>query len=94
MFCEISLKQSEKNPHRFLLADLSSVVRDYRMKRLIFGVISSPFLATRVLHQMAWDYKEDFTKAARLILEAFYVDDSLTVADRQKQNKQLLHHYA
>jgi len=85
MFREIGLHPSERYLHRFLLADQSGVISDYRMKRLTFGVTSSPFLATRVLHQMAADYKENFMKAAHLILEALNDNYCLTRADTSEE---------
>ncbi len=55
------------------------------MTRLTFGVASSPFLATQVLHQMAEDYQCSHPKAAKLIMSAFYVDDCLTGANTVKE---------
>ena len=50
------------------------------MKRLTFGVTSSPFLATQTLRQVAEDFSEEFPKAAKIVREDFYVDDLLTGA--------------
>ena len=44
----------------------------HRMKRLTIGVTSSPFLATKVLLQMATDQQEDHPAAAGIIREDFY----------------------
>ena len=45
------------------------------MKRLIFGINRSPFLATQVLRQLAKDYSKEFPEAAQAIFKSFYVDD-------------------
>ena len=50
------------------------------MRRLTFGITSSPFLATRVLRKIADDYEDEYLEAAQLIRTAFYVDDCLTGA--------------
>ncbi len=42
MFREILLHESERDLHRFLLRDETGYIRDHRMKRLTFGVKSSP----------------------------------------------------
>ena len=57
------------------------------MKRLTFGVTSSPFLATKVLRQLAEDYQSEFPRAAQIIKESFYVDDCLTGADTLEEAK-------
>ena len=60
MFHEIGLQSGDRDLHRLLLATEGGAVIDHRMKRLTFGVTSSPFLATRVLQQVAEDYQAEF----------------------------------
>ena len=55
-------------------------IMDMRMMRVMFGVTSSPFLATQVLRQVAKEYGTQYTRAAKIITNNFYVDDSLTGA--------------
>ena len=55
----------------------------------MFGVASSPFLAVRVLQQMAADHKEQFSKAAHTISICFYVDDVLAGAVSPREAAQL-----
>lgn len=47
------------------------------MKRLTFGVNFSPFLATKVMHQITESSKDTHLEASRAILQSFYVDDYL-----------------
>ena len=49
MFREVGLHKSERDFHRYLV---KGHLHDWRMTRLTFGVTSSPFLATKVLHQV------------------------------------------
>ena len=78
MFREIGLQPEEYDFHRFLHRDETGNIRDYRMKRLTFGVTCSPYLATQVLRQLASDYRQEFPIAAQIIENSFYVDDCLT----------------
>ena len=52
MFREIVLHQEEQDYHRFLHKDESGQIRNHRMKRLTFGVRSSPFIATQVIQHL------------------------------------------
>ncbi len=75
MFREILLHPSERDLHRFVVKMENDELVDCRMKRLTFGVTSSPFLATKVL------YCSSHPNAARAIEKDFYVDDFLAGAD-------------
>ena len=50
------------------------------MRRLTFGVTSSPFLATSVLRQAASDLSETYPLASAALQSDFYVDDCLSGA--------------
>ena len=51
MFKESALLPGERDLHQFLLQTETGEWQDWRMTRLTFGVTSSPFLATQVLHR-------------------------------------------
>ena len=77
--------------HRFLAKDPdTNRLHNCRMKRLTFGIASSPFLATRVLHQMADDYQDKYPEAAAMVKKLFYVDDCLTGANTPEEALQKL----
>ncbi len=78
MFREIMLLPSERDYHRFLSRDPGGKILDCRMKRLTFGVKSSPYLATQVLRTLADLHISSHPRAADVIHSAFYVDDCLT----------------
>ena len=59
------------------------------MCRVIFGITSSPFLASQVLLQTAEDHKDQYPDAAAIVQKSFYVDDCLTGADDLDVAKQL-----
>ena len=89
MFREILLADTERNFHHYIWWEEQQQPQDWRMCCLTFGVASSPFLAVRVLQQMAADHNEQFTKAAHTISTCFYVDDLLTGADSPGEAAQL-----
>ncbi len=76
MFREILLQPAERDYHRYLVRNSVGEIEDWRMKRLTFGVSSSPFLVTAALRRIAQDHSEEnFT--APLVERNFYVDDFL-----------------
>ena len=77
MFREVGLHPDERDYHRFLHQLPSGEFQVWRMKRLTFGVTSSPFLATEVLRQAASDHHADYPLGSDAILRCFYVDDCL-----------------
>ena len=85
MFREVCLHPEDFDLHRFLYQEDSGEIIDCCMKRLTFGVTTSPHLASQVLRQLASDYSDEFPTAAALIEQAFYVDDCLTGADTLRE---------
>ena len=99
MFREIALDHCERDVHRFLVTGENGQTEDWRMKRLTFGVTSSPFLATQVLRHAANLYKDEFPEASNIILHHLYVDDCIAGAATEedairirKQLNDLLQH--
>ena len=66
--------------HRLLHREDSGEIIDCSIKRLTFGITTSPYLASQVLRQLASDYSDEFPTVAALIEQAFYFDDCLTGA--------------
>ena len=81
MFREVKLHQDERDAHRFLLRDEHGQLKDLRMKRLTFGVRSSPYLATQVIRHLAEQHSSSHPQASKAILHHFYVDDYLAGAE-------------
>ncbi len=59
MFREILLHPAERDYHRYLVRNSVGEIEDWRMKRLTFGVSSSPFLATAALRRITQDHSEE-----------------------------------
>lgn len=81
MYRQIALRDEDRDYHRFVFAEEGDVLRDYRMKRLTFGVKSSPYLACKVLQEIGRASEESHPVAAHTIQTQFYMDDVLTGAD-------------
>ncbi|XP_062716004.1 uncharacterized protein LOC134291800 [Aedes albopictus] len=50
-------------------------LQTYELKTVTYGTACAPFLATRVLQQLADDEQEEFPEAADVLRQDFYVDD-------------------
>ena len=82
MYRAVELTPADRDLHRFVWrADQSLEIRDYRMKRVTFGVASSPFLAVQALHQTASNFGHEHTLAAHHVKQSFYIDDRLAGTD-------------
>ena len=92
MYWAVHLDPSDRDLHRFLWREhLTEPIRDYRMTRVTFGVLSSPFLAVQTLQQVAKDFCHLYPTAGPLVTEAFYVDDLLTRAETPEQALTIFH---
>ncbi|XP_070138616.1 uncharacterized protein [Drosophila bipectinata] len=60
-------------------------IRDYELKTVTFGVNSAPFLAIRVLYQLADDEESKYPQASQIIRQFMYVDDVLAGADSKAE---------
>ena len=63
MFREVGLRE-DRDLHKFLIRGASGEIEDIRMIRVTFGITTSPYLASQVLHQVAEDHKSDHPLAA------------------------------
>lgn len=57
--------------------DSSQPLLEYELKTVTFGLPPSPFLALRVIKQLALDEQHNFPRASKILLESTYVDDLL-----------------
>ena len=72
MFREIGFHEDDRDLHRFVRRiPQTGLLKDWRMTRVTFGVVCSPFLATQVLRQVASDYRQQFSDAASIIETTF-----------------------
>ncbi|XP_055387374.1 uncharacterized protein LOC129615957 [Condylostylus longicornis] len=82
MYRQIRIAPQHADYQRVVWRDSpSQSIRDYKLTTVTFGTKSAPFLATRVLKQLAIDEKLNYPIASRITLDSFYVDDLLSGAD-------------
>ena len=89
MFREILLHTSERDFHQFIHRQESGQLVSARMKRLTFGVTTSPFLATQTFHKLADLCEGEHPRVSQLIKSFFYVDDCLAGAATMDEAKAL-----
>ena len=75
MFRQIHLAEEERDFYQFLVRSSQGSIVDCRMKRLTFGVKSSPFVATSVLQHHAKQHRSTLPEASQCHIKNFYVDD-------------------
>ncbi len=80
MFREIVLHPEERDLHRLFRRNEADKIEICRMKRLTFGIRSSPFLATQTIRDLAETHRKSNPNASQAILHDFYVDDFLSGA--------------
>ncbi|XP_059608070.1 uncharacterized protein LOC132255915 [Phlebotomus argentipes] len=98
MYPQVLIHPSHKDSHRIVWRFRDSEpIRHYRARGVCFGVSSSPYLATRVLIDLADREEIKFPLAAKALKENFYVDDCLAscpsisdALETQRQLKELL----
>ncbi|XP_053699003.1 uncharacterized protein LOC128745972 [Sabethes cyaneus] len=77
----------------FWRSSIDQPITAFELKTVTYGTASAPFLATRVLKQLATDEAGRFPIAAKVVETDFYVDDlfsgSATVAEAIELQKQL-----
>ncbi|GAB0086571.1 hypothetical protein DMENIID0001_006610 [Sergentomyia squamirostris] len=82
MYLQILLFAPHADLQRFVWReDTNQPLRDYRVTRVCFGLASSPFLAIRVLFQLAQECEKMHPLASKALRWAFYVDDCLLCCD-------------
>ena len=79
MYLRVKLCPKDKSCHRFLWRNMNVEQKplEYEFNSLVFGVNSSPFLAQFVSQYHAGVYRHQYPRAAEVILQSTYMDDSM-----------------
>jgi len=79
MYLRIEMDPKDRSCHRFLWRHMNYEQDpvEYEFNRLVFGVNSSPFLAQFVSQYHARLYQHSYPRAAKVILNSTYMDDSM-----------------
>ncbi|XP_051864225.1 uncharacterized protein LOC127566245 [Drosophila albomicans] len=77
MYRQILMDSKHTPFQRILFRTSDGVIRDFELNTVTFGVNCTPFLALRVLQQLADDIRLEYPLASRVISNNMYVDDVL-----------------
>ncbi|XP_015435710.1 PREDICTED: uncharacterized protein LOC107191235 [Dufourea novaeangliae] len=94
MFRQIKVHPEDRDCQRVVWSDdPSEEVRDFRLTTVTYGTTSAPYLATRVLLQLADDEKARYPRGAAMLRANAYVDDILAggddIGDAEEARRQL-----
>ena len=91
MFLQIRFKEEDRDSHSYLWRDLDpkATPKIYRMARVTFGVVSSPFLAIGTIQEHVKMCKETLPVASSEILRNPYVDDFASGGDNVQETLKL-----
>lgn len=93
MYRQIFVHPSQRKLLRILWrSDMSQPVTHYQLNTVTFGTACAPFLATRVIKQIALDNQMEFPEASSIIERSFYVDDLLYGIDSIEEGTRTLTH--
>lgn len=80
MYRQVRLHEDDCRYQRILWR-INGKVETLQLNTLSFGIPSSPFLAIRVIQQLADDERHEFPRAADILCSHLYVDDLLSGAN-------------
>ncbi|XP_055590898.1 uncharacterized protein LOC129742979 [Uranotaenia lowii] len=86
MFRQVYVRQEDR-PLQCILwrGSPEEEINVYEMNTVTYGTKPAPFLATRALKQLAIDERENYSKAAQVLLNDVYMDDVITGADTTEE---------
>ncbi|XP_070068063.1 uncharacterized protein [Drosophila takahashii] len=85
MYRQIWVDPKQTAFQRILFRNREGYIRDFELKTVTFGVNCAPFLAIRVLQQLATDVQLTHPRASKVIRGCMYVDDVLSGADSAEE---------
>lgn len=82
MYRQIWVHSDQRDLQRVLWRQNSTdKVEEYTLNTVTYGTSNAPYIAIRVLNQLATDVKQTHSRASRIIEKDFYVDDMITGAN-------------
>ncbi|KMQ86362.1 gag-pol protein [Lasius niger] len=86
MYRQIVIHPEDRHYQQILWATSDSP-RSYQLTTVTYGLTCAPYLALRVLQQLAKDEEHVFPQASNIVRTAIYVDDVLSGADTPEDAK-------
>lgn len=79
MYKQILVNENQLDLQRFIYRfSPNEHFKDYRLKTVIFGMANAPYLAIRVVRELAERVREKYPIASSIILSSMYVDDVIS----------------
>lgn len=76
MYRNVLVRETDRDFQRIVWrSSPDQPIRDYRLRTVTFGVSSSPYLALRVIRQLADDEAQRFPLASQVLMRHVFVDD-------------------
>lgn len=92
MYRQIWVDKSQTSLQRIVWRDApNEPIRDYELLTITYGTQNAPYLAIRILKQLAEDVKLNYPEAAKIIANDFYMDDMITGFDDELQAMKMYH---
>ncbi|XP_070855517.1 uncharacterized protein [Drosophila suzukii] len=86
MFRQIWVNEKHRNYQKIVWReDPSDPIKHFQLCTVTYGTSCAPFLAVRVLEQLALDHQDEYPNASKILLEDFYVDDVLTASNNEDE---------
>ncbi|XP_046869368.1 uncharacterized protein LOC124462014, partial [Drosophila willistoni] len=86
MFRKIWVNNKHRDFQRIVWRERpSDPIKHYQLCTVTYGTSCAPFLAVRVLQQLATDHHQEFPNAVKILKEDFYVDDVLTGSNTEEE---------
>lgn len=80
-FLQIGIRESDRDFLRFFWYDEEQKIVEYRHKRVVFGVTSSPFLLSATLNHHLDTSPNELESTAQCLKKSFYVDNCIASFD-------------
>ncbi|KAL0128560.1 hypothetical protein PUN28_003715 [Cardiocondyla obscurior] len=91
MYRQILVAAADKNMQRIVWRnDPAENINDFQLNTLTYGLACAPFVALRILQQLAEDEKEKFPIDASVLRSETYMDDILTGASSVPEIRTLI----
>jgi len=95
MYRQVRIHEEDRKLQRILWRrSADEPLRTHELSTVTYGTASAPYLATRLLQQLAEDESKDFSLPPETLTNNFYVDDALcganTIEDALKLRQELI----
>lgn len=91
MYRQVKIHEKDRDFQKILWRENPNrQIQEYRLNTVTYGTAAAPYLATKVLSQLAIDEGHNFPKAKSVVSRDFYVDDVLTGVKNNQEGAVLI----